>query len=168
MNTATLVECTQARHGAAILDVLNDAILHTTALYEYEPRTPQSMDGWFATRHERGFPVLGLEDRDGVLLGFATYGVFRAYAAFGRCVEHSVYIHPAHRGQGHGERLLRELLDRATAQQLHLMVGCLDAGNAASIALHRKLGFEHAGTLREAGWKFGRWLDLAFYQRLLA
>lgn len=161
------VDCSLTRHGAAILDILNHEIVHGTALWEYEPRPAASMAGWFALRQERGFPVLGLETADGELAGFATYGVFRAYAAFATTVEHSIYLRAPFRGQGHGSTLLQALLQRARAQQLHLMVGCLDAGNHASIALHRRQGFELAGTLPEAGWKFGRWLDLAIYQRAL-
>jgi L-amino acid N-acyltransferase len=162
-----IVDCTLTRHGAAILDILNHEIVHGTALWEYEPRASGSMAGWFGARHERSFPVLGLETPDGELAGFASYGVFRAYAAFAPTVEHSIYLRAPFRGQGHGSALLQALLQRARVQQLHRMVGCLDAGNLASIALHRKHGFELMGTLDEAGWKFGRWLDLAFYQRRL-
>jgi phosphinothricin acetyltransferase len=162
-----IVDCTLPRHGAAILDILNHEIVHGTALWEYEPRASGSMVGWFGARQERGFPVLGLETPGGELAGFATYGVFRAYAAFATTVEHSIYLRAPFRGQGHGSALLQALLQRARAQQLHRMVGCLDAGNLASIALHRKHGFELMGTLDEAGWKFGRWLDLAFYQHRL-
>lgn len=163
----TLVDCTLARHGAAILDILNEAILHSTALYEYAPFAPEAMVGWFQARLGQGHPVLGIEDAQGRLLGFASYGVFRARAAYKYTVEHSVYVHSDHRGCGVGERLLRALIERARAQQLHVLVGGLDADNAASIALHRKLGFVPAGTITQAGFKFGRWLDLAFWQLTL-
>ena len=167
MAGVNLIDCSAARHGAAILAILNDAILNSTAIYDYAPRAPESMPPWFAAKVQGGFPVIGLESDAGELVGFGSYGVFRAWAAYKYSVEHSLYVHPAHRGRGHGERLLRSLIDRARAQQLHLMVGGLDAGNAASIALHRKLGFTHAGTIAQAGFKFGRWLDLAFYQLTL-
>ena len=163
----TLVDCTVARHAEAILDILNEAIANSTALYEYEPRSLASMHEWFAARASRGYPVLGIEADDGTLLGFASYGVFRAYAAFQYTVEHSVYVHADHRGCGIGERLLRALIDRARQQQLHVLVGGLDASNQASIALHRKLGFVPAGVITQAGFKFGRWLDLAFWQLTL-
>ncbi len=162
-----VIDCTLARHGAAILDILNEAIIHSTALYEYEPRAPESMHDWFAVRQTRGYPVLGIEADDGSLLGFASYGVFRGFAAFQYTVEHSVYVHVGHRGRGIGERLLRALIDRARLQGLHVLVGGLDASNQASIALHRKLGFVPAGTITQAGFKFGRWLDLAFWQLTL-
>jgi len=159
-----LIDCTRAQHAAAILDILNEAIVNSTAIYDYAPRPATSMSAWFATKRAGGFPVLGMEADDGRLLGFASYGSFRAWAAYKYTVEHSVYVHAAYRGRGIGSQLLAALIERARAQDLHLLVGGLDAANAASIALHRRLGFTHAGTIAQAGFKFGRWLDLAFYQ----
>jgi L-amino acid N-acyltransferase len=72
-----------------------------------------------------------------------------------------------HRGKGLGEALMVRLIDAARAQDRHVMIGGIDVENTASVALHRKLGFEHAGTIRQAAFKFGRWLDLAFYQLVL-
>ena len=162
-----VIDCTLARHGEAILALLNEAIVHSTALYEYAPRAASSMPAWFESRRSHGYPVLGMEDEAGMLLGFASYGVFRGYAAFKYTVEHSLYVHDAHRGRGVGSALLSALIQRARQQDLHVLVGCLDADNSASIALHRKLGFVPAGTLLQAGFKFGRWLDLALWQLTL-
>jgi phosphinothricin acetyltransferase len=161
------VQCTRERHGDAILDIFNDAILNSTALYDYEPRTAQNMDDWFAAKERGGFPVLGIEDADGSLAGFGSYGSFRAWPAYKYTVEHSVYVHKARRGQGIGIALMRQLIDAARAQQYHVLVGGIDMENQASIALHTRLGFAHAGTIRQAGFKFGRWLDLGFYQLTL-
>lgn len=163
-----LVECTELRHAAAILAIFNEAIANSTALYDYRPRSPESMVGWFATKRAGGFPVIGIEDDAGTLLGFASYGTFRAWPAFKYSVEHSVYVHCDHRGQGLGRQLLQAIIDAAQARGVHVLVGGIDASNLGSIALHEQLGFLHAGTVREAGFKFGRWLDLAFYQRILA
>ncbi|WP_459617276.1 N-acetyltransferase family protein [Bordetella sp. 2513F-2] len=164
---ATLIDCTHARHAAAILAIFNDAILTSTALYDYKPRTMASMDAWFQAKSAGGFPVIGYEDADGQLMGFASYGTFRAWPAYKYSVEHSVYVDARYRGRGLGEALLRHLVARARANDVHVMVGGIDAANGASIALHRKLGFVHAGTITQAGFKFGRWLDLAFYQLTL-
>jgi len=159
-----LIDCDESRHAGAILAILNDAIVNTTALYDYAPRPAASMVGWFAAKRAGGFPVLGIEDGQGTLLGFASYGTFRSFAAYKYTVEHSVYVHPEHRRRGIARQLLSALIDRARAQDLHLLVGALDAANTASIALHEGFGFTHAGTLPQAAYKFGRWLDLAFYQ----
>ena len=101
---------------------------------------------------------------DGTLLGFATYGTFRAWPAYKYTIEHSVYVHREHRRKGIARALLTRLIAVAEEQDYHVMVAGIDATNAASIALHEQLGFVHAGTIHHAGFKFGRWLDLAFYE----
>ncbi|KVG77321.1 GNAT family N-acetyltransferase [Burkholderia ubonensis] len=161
------VDCSEAEHAAAILDILNEAIVNSTALYDYAPRPPQAMATWFAAKRAGGFPVVGAIDASGRLLGFASWGTFRAFPAYKYTVEHSVYVHHEQRGRGLGERLLRELVRRARDAQVHVLVGCIDASNAGSIRLHTRLGFTHAGTLAQVGFKFGRWLDAAFYQLTL-
>lgn len=162
------VACTLEEHGQAILDIFNDAIEHSTALYDLSPRGWPQMVSWFDAKAQGGFPVIGLSDEEGTLMGFATYGTFRAFAAYQHTVEHSVYVHRDHRGKGLGRTLLQKLIQQARAQGLHLMVGVIDSDNEVSIALHRQMGFEHAGTLKEAGRKFDRWLDVAIYQLNLA
>lgn len=158
-----LVRCTYEAHAGAILEILNDAIVNTTAIYDYRPRSAASMVGWFETKTVRQYPVVGALADDGALLGFASYGMFRANPAYKYSVEHSVYVHKDHRRRGVGDAVMRELIGCAREQQYHLMVGGIDASNAGSIALHERLGFVHSGTITHAGFKFGRWLDLAFY-----
>lgn len=162
-----LVHCTPEPHAQAILDILNEAIVHTTALYDYQPRTPEQMAQWFATKQQGGYPVVGLEDEAGVLLGFASYGSFRNWPAYKYTVEHSVYVHKAHRGQGLGHVLMRALIEQARQQGLHMLVGVIDSANEGSKRFHAELGFSHGGTLQQAGFKFGRWLDIDFYQLML-
>lgn len=161
------VDCTYEQHATAILEIFNEAILHTTALYDYHPRSSASMVTWFQTKAAGNFPVIGAIADSEQLLGFASYGTFRAWPAYKYSVEHSVYVHRDHRGQGIGRALMLRLIAAAQEQQYHVMVGGIDVSNAGSIALHETLGFTHAGTIRQAGFKFGRWLDLAFYQLIL-
>ena len=124
------------------------------------------MVGWFKTRDTGRFPVIGALDNE-KLVGFASYGSFRAWPAYKYSVEHSVYVHREHRGKGIGAALMGKLIEAEREQQYHVMIGGIDAANRASVVLQEKLGFFHAGTIRQAGYKFGRWLDLAFYQLLL-
>src|SRR5450755_154655 len=159
-----IIDCSHAEHAGSILHIMNEAIVSSTALYDYAPRPPESMVPWFETKRQGGFPVLGALNDDGALLGFASYGTFRAWPAYKYSVEHSVYVAKDQRGAGVGVALMRALISAATAQELHVLVGGIDVSNRASIALHEKLGFVHAGTIEHAGFKFGRWLDLAFYQ----
>lgn len=161
------VSCIEKEHGAATLSILNEVIATSTALYDYAPRTLESMSKWFAAKQASGFPVIGAVSPVGELLGFASYGTFRAWPAYKYSVEHSVYVQRDHRGEGVGRALMERLIAKAREQQLHTMIGGIDASNAASIALHEKLGFTYTGTLRQVGFKFGRWLDLAFYQLVL-
>ena len=169
MNDITLRPCEADAHAGAILAIFNEAIAHSTALYEYQPRTLQTMAAWFATKQAGGFPVIGAFDPAGELLGFASWGTFRAFPAFKYTVEHSVYVRHDQRGRGIGEQLLRELLRLAEASDcVHALIAGIDMQNGGSIALHEKLGFRHVGTLPQVGFKFGRWLDLGFWQRTLA
>ncbi|MET0534500.1 MAG: N-acetyltransferase family protein [Steroidobacter sp.] len=161
------VACTLETHGAAILDILNEQIRTSTAVYEYVPRKLDSMTAWFKTKELKNYPVIGAENDAGVLMGFATYGMFRDRPAYKYTVEHSVYVHKDHRRKGLGKILMERLIVAAREQDLHVMVGGIDATNAVSIALHEQLGFVHAGTIRQSGFKFGQWLDLAFYQLTL-
>jgi L-amino acid N-acyltransferase len=150
-----------------MLDIFNDAIVNSTALYDYQARSPESMVGWFKAKETGRYPVIGALGDSGDLLGFASYGTFRAWPAYKYSIEHSVYVHKAHRGKGIGPALMRQLIAAAKEQQYHCMVGGIDIANAGSIAMHEKLGFKHAGTIKHAGFKFGRWLDLGFWQLLL-
>jgi len=151
----------------AILAILNEAIVNTTALYDYRPRTPAMMQSWFEAKARGHYPVLAAVDDADELLGFASYGSFRAWPAYKYSIEHSVYVDAHFRGRGVGQALLRELIAAATAQDYHMMIGGIDATNAASLALHRSLGFTPCASIKHAGFKFGRWLDLEFYQLLL-
>jgi L-amino acid N-acyltransferase len=161
------IYCEEHKHSAAILAIFNDAITNSTALYDYKPRLIESMVPWFATKALNNLPVIGIENEEGELMGFATYGTFRAFAAFKYSIEHSVYVHKDHRGKGLGALLLEALIQEAKTRDVHVMVGGIDASNLASIALHEKFGFTHSGTVKQAGFKFGRWLNLAFYQKTL-
>jgi L-amino acid N-acyltransferase len=161
------IQCNYEQHAPSILKIFNHAILNSTALYEYQPRTLETMTQWFAAKTAGGFPVIGAVSQDGRFLGFASYGSFRSFPAYKYTVEHSIYVDEQYRGQGTGKALLQEVIRVAQQDQRHVLVGGIDASNHASIALHQQLGFTHCGTLTQTGFKFGRWLDLAFYQLTL-
>ena len=162
----TVRPCT-AEHLPAIREIYNDAILNSTALYEYAPRSEETMREWFAARQRDGIPVLGIEWEPGVLAGFVTWGPVRPRPAYKYSVEHSVYVDERFRGHGIGRQLLEAIVAEARRRDLHLLIAGIDATNVASIALHSSLGFRCCGTVREAGFKFGRWLDLEFWQLVL-
>lgn len=151
----------------AILALVNQAIAETTAIWHLEQETLEKRGAWLAARRAAGLPVL-VARRDGRVLGFASYGPFRPFAGYDATVEHSVYVDPTAQRQGVGAALLAGLEARARAAGLHVMVGAIEAGNAPSIALHERAGFVVCGRMAQVGRKFGRWLDLALMQKILA
>jgi len=150
----------------AILAIYNDAVINTTAVYDYEPRTMEAQRKWLAAKYEQKLPVL-VAEQDGAVVGFASYGPFRPWPAYLHTIENSVYVAPDRRGAGIGAALLGPLVVRARGGGYRTMVAGIDASNAASLRLHAKFGFVQVGHFREVGWKFDRWLDLVFMQKML-
>jgi L-amino acid N-acyltransferase len=150
----------------AILDIYNDAILNTTSVYNYEPHTIAMRQEWFDQKQQAQLPVL-VAEQNGIVIGFSTYGPFRAWAAYKYSVEVSVYIHPDYRGRGIAKLLYPPLFQKAREQQLHALMAGIDASNTASIRLHEQFGFKTVGLFKEVGYKFDQWLDLQFMQLIL-
>ncbi len=151
---------------SGILEIYNDAVLTTTAVWNETPRSADEQRQWFETKQAKGHPVL-VAIHEGGVAGFCSYGPFRAWYGYRFTVENSIYVSAAHRRQGIARLLLDALVDRARLQGLHLMIAGIEAENAVSIRLHEKAGFVEAGRLHEVGFKFGRWLDLTFMERRL-
>ena len=150
-----------------ILAIYNDAVLHTTAIWNETEVDLANRQAWMAERRAAGFPVLVAQDATGAVLGYASYGTWRSIEGFRHSVEHSVYVRADQRGQGLGPALLVALIERARAARLHVMVAAIERENAASIRLHERLGFVVTGQMPQVGRKFGRWLDLTFMQLIL-
>ncbi len=162
----TIIDCNE-EYASQILDIFNDAILNTTALYDYTPWTMETMRVWFETKRKHNFPVIGVIDEAGCLMGFGSYGQFRMRPAYKYTIENSVYVHRDFRGRGLGKILLQEIIKNAKTQNYHCIIGVIDASNEISIGLHQSYGFENVGTFKEVGYKFGKWLDAAFLQLTL-
>jgi phosphinothricin acetyltransferase len=150
----------------AILEIYNDVIVNTTAVYDYNPHTIAMRQQWFETKQQQGFPVFVAEEA-GEILGFSSIGPFRAWAAYQYTVENSIYVAAAARGRGIAKLLMPPLIEAARQLKLHTMVAGIDASNEASIALHKKFGFTEVAYFKEVGYKFNRWLDLKFLQLIL-
>ena len=149
-----------------ILAIYNEVIRNTTAVYSDEEVTLENRERWFDAKDAQGFPVLVATDSSGVV-GFGTFGEFRAWPCYRASVEHSVHVRADFRRRGVGRALVEALIDAAAAMQKHVMIAGIDAENVNSISLHESLGFEVVGHFREVGRKFGRWLDLKFMQRFI-
>ena len=151
---------------AAVTAITNQAIAHTTSNWNVGPTTEAARLSWMQERQARGFPVW-VAEREGEILGFCTYGDFRANSGYRYTVEHSLYVLPHAQGQGLGRQMLAALVDHAKASTIHIMVGCIDAQNETSRILHERQGFVQTGLMPQAGRKFGRWLDLLIMQKTL-
>jgi Sortase and related acyltransferases len=145
-----------------IRDIYNDAVANTTAIWNEITVDAANRAAWLAERQAKGYPVLVAVDDAGSVLGYASFGDWRAFDGYRHTVEHSVYVRKNSRGGGIGTALMRRLIERARALGKHVMVAGIEAGNTGSISLHEALGFEKTGHMREVGTKFGQWLDLAF------
>lgn len=149
-----------------ILSIVNHNILHTTSNYNYEIQSLEVQTKWFQDKQTLNLPIL-VADLDGLAIGYGTYGMFREKIGYQYTVEHSVYVDEKFIGKGIGGLLLAELIELAIAQGLHVMMGAIDAENKGSIAFHEKYGFKVCGHIKDAGFKFDRWLDLVFMQLIL-
>ena len=150
----------------AILAIHNEVVANSTAIYSDNPSTLNERAAWRAQRLAQGYPVLVARD-GGDVLGFASFGDFRAWSGYGATVEHSVHVHADARRRGVGRALLGALPGRARALGKHVILGGIDADNGASLALHASLGYEKVAHFRQVGRKFDRWLDLVFVQLIL-
>lgn len=148
-----------------IARLLNDNIRHGTALWTDETTTPEACAQWIMARQSAGLPVLVA--RDAAFLGYASYGPYREKEGYRFTVENSVYVAPEAQGRGVARALMEALIDHARQAGMHTMIGAIEAGNTASIALHERLGFRQMGVLSQVGTKFDRWLDLALLQLML-
>lgn len=151
----------------ALLDIHNDAVRRLAAIWTDKQETLADRQAWFTDRTGAGLPVLVAVDGAGTILGYGSYGPFRAKEGYRLTMEHSVYVTEAAQGRGVGKALLQRLIGEAKASGVHVLVGAIDAENATSIALHARLGFETTGRLPQVGFKFGRWLDLVLMTLIL-
>jgi len=150
----------------AVLVIYNHAVEHTTAVFEYRAHTIEMRREWFRAKQAASLPVLVAADGARVL-GFASYGPFRAWPAYKYSVELSVYVDIGARRQGIGTALVRAVVADARARDLHVVMAGITADNEISLRLHERLGFVEVAHIPQVGYKFGKWLDLKFLQLLL-
>ncbi|MGO4621271.1 N-acetyltransferase family protein [Ensifer sp. 2YAB10] len=150
-----------------ICEIYNDAVANTTAIWNETLVDVANRTAWLKARADAGYPVLVAVSAEGDVVGYASFGDWRAFDGYRHTVEHSVYVHKDCRGGGIGRKLLVALIAEAEQLGKHVMVAGIESENTASIRLHAQLGFVDTGRMREVGTKFGRWLDLTFMQLVL-
>jgi L-amino acid N-acyltransferase YncA len=142
-------------------------VLHGLASFEVEPPSESDMRQRRRDVVGRGFPYL-VAEYAGEIVGYAYASPYRLRPAYRYTAENSVYLDPEWTGKGIGRELLSALLSECEARRLRQIVAVIgDSANSASIGLHRSLGFVMVGTIRSAGYKFGRWVDSVLMQRAL-
>lgn len=151
----------------AILDIYNEAVLNTTASYDYEPRKLEHRQAWFEKHQAQGLPILVALGASGQVVGWGSLSRYHDRKGYQFTVENSVYVAAAHRGVGVGKALLAPLIEEARRLGMHVIIAGIDAENQASVALHARFGFVTVGRFKEVGFKFGRWLDVIYMQRTL-
>lgn len=164
MNDCTVREATAADQRA-ILDIYNDAVLHTTATFDLEPRTWEGHLRWAEElRAPCHIAVATLEDS---VVGWGSLTPFRPKPGYRFTAQDSIYVHKDFRGRGIGAALLTHLIEAAQENGFHSIMALIDGGNTVSVHLHERFGFRHVGTFRQVGFKFGRWLDVIHMQKML-
>lgn len=150
----------------AILELYNEVIAHTDAVYLDEPQVLAEREQWFARLRAGGWPVL-VAELDGAIAGFGNIGPFREKSGYRFTGEHTLHVRADLRGRGIGRALLTALVAEAGKRGLHVLVGGIDAGNTASLDLHASLGFTETARMMQVAIKGGRWLDLVLLQLIL-
>jgi phosphinothricin acetyltransferase len=161
------IRVAHADDAKAIAAIYNPYILNTTISFEEEPVTDAAMAQRIADVQAGGLPWL-VAVQDGRVLGYAYATKWRVRHAYRFSVESSVYLAPQAARQGLGTALYTALLAQLAEHGVHLVIGGIALPNDASVALHEKMGYEKVAHFREVGFKFGRWLDVGYWQRTLA
>ncbi|WP_083656620.1 GNAT family N-acetyltransferase [Mongoliimonas terrestris] len=151
---------------AGIMAIYNDAVLNTTAIWNETVVDLDDRRRWYDARIAGGYPVLVATDGESVV-GYASYGPFRAFEGFRHTAELSIYVAAGQRGRRIGDRLLGALVTEAQERGVHVLVAGIEAENLLSLKLHVRHAFYECARMKEVGNKFNRWLDLVFMQRLL-
>src|SRR5476651_2278672 len=167
MRHTVTIRLANAADLPAILSIYNHAIIHTTAVYQYDIHTLAMREEWYADKLKLGHPVF-VAEAEGFVIGFSTYGPFRNWPGYRFTVEHSVYVHHQHRGQGTGRRLVQTIIDHARSKGMHALIAGIDSLGEASINLHLSMGFVEVAHFKQVGYKFDRWLDVKFFELMIS
>lgn len=166
MNNSIMIRAGKETDLEALTEIYNYAVLHTTATFDLHPKTVAERREWFMEHTGKHLLLVSL--KGDAVTGYATLSSYRPKEAYDSTVELSVYVHADYQRQGVGKALMDAILKEARQiKTLHTVVSVITAGNAASDRLHRAFGFEHCGRVREAGRKFGQYLDIDTYQLML-
>lgn len=149
----------------SILEIYNEAVLNSTASFDLEEQTLEERSEWFH-HHGDKYPLI-VAELDSKVVGYACLSSFQAKPGYNYSTELSVYIDVNYRGREIGSALMSDILKRAATLGYHTVISLLSGDNEASKKLHEKFKFTYVGVVKEAGFKFGEWQDVHFYQRFI-
>jgi len=155
-----------AADGAALADIYNHYIDDTVVTFEETRVDGAEMNRRVAEVQALNLPWLVAEE-EGRVTGYAYATTWRTRVAYRYCTEVTVYLDQHHFGRGLGTALYRELFDRLESSGMHVLLGCIALPNAASVALHERFGMKKVAHFEEVGFKFGRWIDVGYWQKNL-
>jgi L-amino acid N-acyltransferase YncA len=147
-----------------ILDIYNEAVLNSTATFDTEPRSNEKQFECFRA-HKENHPVLVAEE-NGIIAGWASLSSWSDKKAYDGTVEVSVYVHVDYRGKGIGKKLLQVITLEGKKQKNHTAISRIAADNKVSLHIHEQVGYRHIGVIKEAGMKFGKYIDVYLMQYL--
>lgn len=151
--------------AAALADLWNPWIRDTAITFNAQEKSSDDIARMIAERQVAGHAFLLAEDAG--LLGFATYSQFRGGIGYATCMEHTVILSPLARGRGVGRALMQAVEDHARSAGAHQMIGGVSGENPEGRAFHAAIGYRDLAIIREAGFKFGRFMDLVLMQKFL-
>lgn len=164
--TTPLIRPATPADAAAIVAIYNPYVAATTITFEEDPVAEADMAQRVADVAAAGLPWL-VAELEGKLVGYAYATRWRVRPAYRHSVESTVYVDGARTGQGVGRALYAALLDALRGRGLHLVIGGIALPNAASVGVHEALGFRKVAHFAEVGKKFGRWIDVGYWQLIL-
>jgi L-amino acid N-acyltransferase YncA len=163
-DVVTTIKPATPEHLPAITEIYNEAILKTTATFDTEPKTLEEQKTWF-DNHGYKYPVL-VAEQEGSVVGWASLSKWSDRCAYSDTAEVSLYVKEEHRGKGIGRKLLEAIIAAGQKSGLHTVIARISQDGEASVNLHRSMGFEHIGTMRQVGRKFGKLLDVHLMQKI--
>lgn len=150
----------------AILEIYNHYVINTSITFDIEPYTVEQRRPWFEQFAPRGRYRLFVAEADGAVVAYAGSHQFRVKAAYDTTVETTIYCAPGSERRGIGAALYTTLFDALAGEDIHMMIGGITMPNDASVALHERFGFVHAGLMHDVGHKFGRYWDVLWMERV--
>jgi phosphinothricin acetyltransferase len=147
-----------------ITDIYNEAIQKTVATFDTEPKTLEQQKVWFI-EHGKNNPII-VAELNGIIVGWAALSKYSTRCAYSNTAEISLYVKLEYQGKGVGRKLMDEIIKKGEKTNIHVVLARITEGNEISIHLHKSVGFENIGTMKEVGNKFGKLLDVHLMQKI--